>query len=95
MQKAAAEATQGFADHRGLLCVSSTMPVKIHARIQGLIAIVTEPRSFAPHMPGDWLVICCFSISDQQPSHSKSKQFAKDHKGDLQQGKGLNLMFPV
>lgn len=75
--------------------MSTTVPMKIHTRIQGLIAIVTKPRSFAPHTPGDWLIICCFFITDRQPSHSKSKQFAKDYEGNLQQGTGLNLMFPV
>lgn len=94
MRQAAAEAAQGFADHRELLWMSRTVPMKIHTRIQGLIAIVIEPRTFARHMPADWLVICCFSITDQQPSHSKSKRFTKDHKGNLQQGKGQN-MFPV
>lgn len=95
MRQVAAEAAQGFADHRGLLWMSRTVRMKIHTRIQGLIAIVIEPRTFAPHMPADWLVICCVFITDQQPSHSKSKQFAKDHKGNLQQGKGWNVVFPV
>lgn len=62
--------------------MSSTVPMKIRTQIQDLIAIVTEPCSFlVPHMPGDWLVIRC--ITDQQLSHSKSKQFPKEHEGNL------------
>ena len=90
IRKATAEAAQGLANHQGLLWVSSTVPMKIHARIQGLIAIVTEPRNFAPHTPGDWLVICCFSITDQQPSHIKSNDLPGTMKG-IYAGQGTEL----